>query len=271
VCQFDPFIPAGTVTQTVAFISPYTTDSLQSNNGDTLSQIVLSSFDPNFKEVAPSGTILPAFVQNQGELEYTIHFQNTGNDTAFTVAIADTISSNLDLNSLRIVSSSHNCYLDANSSSRRVEFIFNNIFLPDSTTDEPNSHGFVKYAIRPLSSLIIGDSILNNASIYFDFNLPVVTNTTVTRVDATVSVINHVARNEGIRIFPNPSDGFFTLSIPPSAKQIRVLNAVGQVMQSIEVNDLSEIHLAIRKSGVYFIQVITEQEVMATKIVVAGP
>jgi len=58
-----------------------------------------------------------------------------------------------------------------------VEFSFKNILLPDSTTNEPLSHGFVSYKINPKIGLTENTTIENTASIYFDFNPPIVTNT----------------------------------------------------------------------------------------------
>jgi hypothetical protein len=56
--------------------------------------------------------------------------------------------------------------------------VFDNIALPDSTTNEAGSHGFVQYSVRAKAGLPNGAQIPNTASIYFDFNLPVVTNAT---------------------------------------------------------------------------------------------
>jgi hypothetical protein len=61
-----------------------------------------------------------------------------------------------------------------------MEFKFENILLVDSNTNEPLSHGFVRYRIQPKTNLSAGDSITNFAAIYFDFNEPVITNTAKT-------------------------------------------------------------------------------------------
>jgi hypothetical protein len=61
-----------------------------------------------------------------------------------------------------------------------MEFKFENILLVDSNTNEPLSHGFVRYRIQPKTNFSAGDSITNFAAIYFDFNEPVITNTAKT-------------------------------------------------------------------------------------------
>jgi hypothetical protein len=47
---------------------------------------------------------------------------------------------------------------------------------------EPNSHGYIAYCIKPLSTVHAGDTIKNTAGIYFDYNMPLATNTEKTIV-----------------------------------------------------------------------------------------
>ena len=72
-----------------------------------LEQVVACAYDPNDKLVHFTGI-------NQGnqsliadELDYTVRFQNTGNDTAFTVVIRDTLDKKFDINTLEIIATSH--------------------------------------------------------------------------------------------------------------------------------------------------------------------
>jgi len=57
-----------------------------------------------------------------------------------------------------------------------LRFRFDDINLPDSTNDEPNSHGFVTFEISPKENLPSGTEIVNSAGIYFDFNEVIYTN-----------------------------------------------------------------------------------------------
>ncbi|MBK7572748.1 MAG: hypothetical protein IPI10_14420 [Bacteroidetes bacterium] len=69
-----------------------------------------------------------------------------------------------------------------------LRFVFDPVLIPDSTTDEPNSHGFINYFIKTRPNLPLGTTIRNKADIYFDYNPPVTTNSTVNTIDSTVSV-----------------------------------------------------------------------------------
>src|SRR5690606_13526866 len=84
-----------------------------------------------------------------------------------------------------------------------VRFIFNNINLPDSTNDEPNSHGYIAFKIKPKINVQVGDVISGVAKIYFDFNPPIITNTVNTEIVETLSIDE--ASAETFKLYPNPA------------------------------------------------------------------
>lgn len=141
---------------------------------DTHCQDITGSFDPNIKEAVPLGYSDEHLIDKSWELEYTIHFQNTGNDTAFRVVVVDPISEYLNLATLRMGTSSHPFTWQLNPQ-RELSFTFENILLPDSMTNEVGSQGFVQFFIYPQDTLMPGTSISNRAAIYFDFNEPIIT------------------------------------------------------------------------------------------------
>ena len=181
-------VPAGTAIgtnlQSLATINPVAGDETPVNNTDTLNHIVTSGFDPNAKSVMPDGNILPAFVLSGQYLDYTVRFQNTGNDTAFNIIIKDSLSNNLEISSFEVISTSHNCSTKFQGSGI-VVWTFSNILLPDSNRNEPKSHGFIRYRIKPKNTLVIGDQIKNKAYIIFDYNGAIITNETINTVSLT--------------------------------------------------------------------------------------
>jgi uncharacterized repeat protein (TIGR01451 family) len=139
--------------------------------------IVTCSYDPNDKQATPAGWTEQHFIAAGEDLEYRIRFQNTGNAPAFNVRIEDQIDiTKLDLNTFSPIAASHS-YSTIVTPDGMVQFVFDNILLPDSVHDEPNSHGWVVYRIRAYDSLQALDVINNSAAIYFDDNEPVITNT----------------------------------------------------------------------------------------------
>ncbi len=144
------------------------------NNTDSAARLVTASYDPNSVTVNPAGfgdkNYLP---KSEQELNYLVEFQNTGTDTAFTVSIREEISELLDLSTFIPIAASHPYTTTINN--REVTFTFSNIYLPDSTTNEAASHGFIAYTIQQLASNAAGYNIAATADIYFDFNAPVTT------------------------------------------------------------------------------------------------
>jgi len=169
----------------VATISPTAKDETPFDDTSKLVQRVVGSFDHNDKTEKNGGKITSTQIINGDYLLYTIRFQNTGTDTAFNIAIRDTLDSKVDWSTLEMVSSSHNYQLNIKEGNK-LTWSFDNIQLPDSNVNEAKSNGYVIYRINPKTSLLPGDTINNTASIYFDFNLPVQTNIERTVVESVV-------------------------------------------------------------------------------------
>ena len=170
--------------------------------------IVQNSFDPNDKQAVPTGFGPEHFVYPNTDLEYTIRFQNTGNDTAFRVVLLDTISRYLDPSSIEIGASSHPMQFSIEGN-RLLRFTFLPILLPDSTTNPEASQGFVTFRIRQNPDNPIGTVIQNKADIYFDFNPPVRTNTVFHTVhESPFEVVTSTTTAAGTKLqvetYPNP-------------------------------------------------------------------
>jgi len=189
------------------------------------SRTVLCSYDPNDKAAFPEGeNDIMHYTLNYEPIEYLIRFQNTGNDTAFTVYIRDTIDSSFDLNTLEVLGSSHTVQTEVDSN-RAIVFMFANILLADSIVDEPNSHGFVRYRIRPLAGIPDPTVVENTAYIYFDLNPAVVTNTTWNTLVQMlpVGIGKTIKVDDGVFFYPNPMDEIGYLSFNnPLAHQMRL-------------------------------------------------
>lgn len=136
------------------------------------------AIDPNDKQVSPSRPEASNsnYTRFDETLTYTVRFQNTGNDTAFTVRIEDQLSANLDWGTFKPITASHP-YTATLTENGLATFLFENILLPDSTTNEVESHGFVSFEIMTKADLEDFTAIDNTAGIFFDFNEPVITNT----------------------------------------------------------------------------------------------
>ncbi|MBK9671958.1 MAG: DUF11 domain-containing protein [Bacteroidetes bacterium] len=216
----------GDTAKAFAWIEPWVGDTTPVNNSAASITIIGGSYDPNDKSVSVD-SVLPNSTDN---LEYTIRFQNTGTDTAFTVTLLDKLSGLLDISSMQMISASHNYELSIVNGF--AKWIFKNILLPDSNTNELESRGFVKFKIKPNPGLTITDSIQNKADIYFDYNAAVTTNTIVVNVINPLQV--QALKDTELQIFPNPVQDILRIvnqHAGPLGK-IELINASGKVLET---------------------------------------
>jgi uncharacterized repeat protein (TIGR01451 family) len=249
-------------------ILPLAGDSNPANNVLTSSEPVTGSRDPNSKSVmpqgdGPNGNILVT----DSVLMYTIHFQNNGNDTAHFVIVKDTLSPFLDPATIVPGASSHP-YTFEITDQGALTFTFNNIMLPDSLTDEPGSNGYFNYTIQQKANNPIGTVINNTASIYFDFNEAVVTNTTVNTIVDVTTGAEATSTNNIVRVYPNPFGESTTFVIQSDKINetylFELLDVVGKKVLSL--NNISEKQFSISRNGLhngmYFYNITNAQGVV---------
>ncbi|MBK7886631.1 MAG: T9SS type A sorting domain-containing protein [Bacteroidetes bacterium] len=254
----NPGLLNGTLINSSVHIEPYLTDANPSCNNSNWKIYTTGSCDPNdilVNEAAFTTTQLSTFPW----LEYIIRFQNTGNDTAFTVKILNPIDTiKLNLSTIEFVNASHPVNLNWINYQRNMEFKFENILLVDSNTNEPLSHGFVRYRIQPKTNLSAGDSITNFAAIYFDFNEPVITNTAKTIIILPTGIPSATATQGKLFVFPNPAENSINISgiqLENGKAQLRLTDIYGKLILAKTITTstatLETDHLS---TGIYLIQ-----------------
>ncbi len=143
----------------------------------TITQEVTCAYDPNDITGTPEGYTDDHLVLPDTRMEYLIRFQNTGNAPAGRVLVVDTLDPGMDASTFQLIANSHSVMTTIQPSGR-IEFLFDNINLPDSISDEPGSHGLVSFKVNFKDDIAIGEEVNSTAHIYFDNNPAVVTNTT---------------------------------------------------------------------------------------------
>lgn len=262
-----------------AVILPVAGDLTPADDTTRLRQRVQGSFDPNDKLENFAGKIPLKNVQDGSYINYVIRFQNTGNDTAFFVRLLDTLDTKLDWNSFQMIGSSHAFNLTIKDGNK-LNWFFDNIKLPDSTTNLARSIGYVAFRIKPKSNLAVNDIIRNKASIYFDYNLPIVTNTanTIVSIETTTGV-REIQNNEmKLVLGPNPSNGYSLLQISGKLTgkfELRMMDNNGRIVsqQTITRNSIAEtvqvpLQLQQFSTGVYYIQLQQKEKSWWQKVVV---
>lgn len=260
-------------------ITPIINDYDSANNIKTYCFPVINSYDPNDKQVYPQGACDDKFILKDEILTYTIRFQNTGNSNAVNVYIIDTLPAALNINTVRILGNSH--YLITEILPGNVlKFRFDNIQLPDSASDEENSHGYVIYETMPLSSVVSETPIENTAHIYFDFNPAIITNTVANILVDTIPTDSSLCFNtngidfslkelHSLLVYPNPLQNIVTIkSADQIIQSVKVYDIFGRDILSKPINSLScDLDLGVCPNGMYILTVKYEGGFSSYKLI----
>jgi len=231
-------------------------DETPVDNTFVLNQTVVGSFDPNDKTCLEGATIPPSAVGKY--VHYLIRFENKGTAEAQNVVVKDMIdTSKFDISSLVVTQGSHP-FVTKISEINKVEFIFENINLP---FDDATNDGYVAFKIKTKPSLVVGDSFSNTASIYFDYNFPIVTNT------ATTSVLQSLGNNDFefdsyFSVYPNPAKNSLNVDIKKQIKvsSISIYNTLGQQILVIpNAQYTKQVDVSNLKTGNYFIKLTSDK------------
>jgi hypothetical protein len=223
---------------------------------------VVGAVDPNDLTVYPVGDGYEGYIEKSQELRYKIRFQNVGTYFAQHVKITNTLPEELDVCSINSVLSSHAYVMRRDG--QKLQFIYTNILLPDSSENQEGSNGFVEFKISPKKGIKNGQIIPNKANIVFDFEDPLVTNS----VQNTIKSSKYGVLNKLV-IHPNPAQNLTTIVLELSKQKymnyekiraIEVYDIIGKKIlfvnytvgeQSIQL-DVSSIQI-----GVYLVKVIS--------------
>ncbi|MDF2455799.1 MAG: hypothetical protein K0R51_1792 [Cytophagaceae bacterium] len=245
---------------------------------------IIDSYDPNDKLVMPEGLYAEHYVPETGELEYTLRFQNTGTAVAYTISIADSIDTDLDMSTFQPGLASHPYTVSMRGTGQTVvSFNFANINLPKKSANELASQGFVTYRIKPKATATKGTVITNKGYIYFDYNSPIITNTTSSVLNDTVSkdftkgldifiVTNTYSTQEAtvFKVMPNPSSGEFMIQFQEAGDYKMVLrNNLGV---PVWIKDFTGNEMQVTdsscKAGIYTMEVYKNQIKMGVQKIV---
>jgi uncharacterized repeat protein (TIGR01451 family) len=200
-------------------------------------------------------------------LTYTIRFENTGTASAINVRVNDVLDSRLDENSIKMETASHNYVMDRMGNN--LTWKFDNIELPATAANAIASKGYIQFKIKPKPGFAVGDIIPNTASIYFDYNPAIITNTFHTQFVAQLSVGQF--ENGNFVFYPNPTSDFVTISLKNTENfisSIVVYDVVGKLILEIKPNTsiaTETVNLSSVNPGIYFIEVTTDANLKVVK------
>ncbi|MEP7170348.1 MAG: T9SS type A sorting domain-containing protein, partial [Bacteroidota bacterium] len=263
-------MPIGTLINSSVRIEPVAGDANTVCNYNAWEVFVTGAVDPN-AIIVDRDTVLTTELSSPPYLNYIIYFQNTGNDTAFNARVLNNIPQMLDVNSFEFVGSSHPVNITYGAHARLMTFTFDNILLPDSNVNEPASHGFIRYRIKPVDTLVAGNKIFNKAFIYFDFNQPVETNYAVTEIVLPTGISQQSLVIGHWSLYPNPASQSITIESSLMTNDqclMTILDLFGRVIYQFTIYNLkSKIKIDVSgfSQGVYFVQLQSGEKVLRGK------
>jgi len=242
--------------------------TILSNQNTDYTSRVLCSYDPNDKLTRSNLLGQSEFAYIEDTIYYTVRFQNTGNDVAFNIRIEDVLDKKLDWTTFHPITASHDYRTELNRETGLTTFFFDDIMLPDSTTNEVESHGFVTFGIASLAGIGDKTELENTASIFFDFNPAIVTNTVVnTLIEEVETDIHTLVANERkykIRVFPNPFSDFATIEVEGLLEgnyRLELMDILGRKVRELKSMESGRwrIERGGLEGGVYLIRVLSSE------------
>lgn len=259
-------VPIGDTVHSYFAISPTSGDMVISNNNQHDVDTVRAGCDPNFIEVLPGGCFM-----TDTQLRFTIHFENTGNDTAHNIYVMDTLSDNVDPSSLRVVMASHQMFMSKYAAGGHtiVKFDYPNIKLLDSS-HHGLCDGLVIYTINSKPGLPYGSTIESRAGIYFDVNAVVMTNTTLnTKGCPILSIGESDVRDQQPMVYPNPATDLLTITAEPHQyTSYSISSSIGKVViEDVVSNAATKVSIGSLSPGLYYVSLIGHQGKRVLKFV----
>lgn len=261
-----PTVSIGDLLTNNASIIAVANDINLNNNNCTNTQLVTASYDPNDKMEAHGEKIqFNQFTQND-YLYYTIRFQNNGTANAINVRIEDFLDSRIDEQTIRVLDASHNYIME--QVNNKITWKFNYIQLPSYLENFELSKGFVTFKVKLKPGFSVGDIIPNTASIYFDTNPAIVTNTFQTEFVAALA--NTTFDNENFVIYPNPASSLIQISLQGKLDNIQnivIYDMLGKSIKNIKNITSNEINVDVTNlsKGIYLVEITTESNLKTTK------
>ncbi|WP_417358119.1 T9SS type A sorting domain-containing protein [Flavobacterium sp.] len=234
------------------------TDENPDDNQYIFNQTVIGSFDPN-NIICVEGETLPSNAIGD-YLHYVVNFENTGTAPASFIVVKHVINeADFDINSIQILNSSHQ--VEARIQDNVIEFIFDNINLNAA------DHGNILFKLKSKQDLQEGDNVMNEAGIYFDYNLPVATNQAVTEFEDIMG-LGDFTKDNSVKVYPNPVKDVLSVEGDVNLRSVSLYDIQGRLLQTMMPNDVqTTLDISMRAKGVYFLKITSDKGVKVEKVI----
>ena len=269
---------------TGSFSVGYTNQYAQ-NDADFATDIDLKEVENslNYTKLSayPRGYSTKNFISQNQDIEYMIRYRNEGLQTDSSVYIVDTLSSFLDLTTLRMGTSNQPFTYEI-SDKGLLQVKFSNIKLFGNQVNKDSSELFVQFRIGQKKDVALGTTITNRAAIFTSLALQPYTSENVKHNIAKDYLKIKVATQElfqaniSVEIAPNPFVEEAKITVKGLENTInlrlKIIDTQGRVVEDMK-SDTPVFSLQKNKmtSGLYFYSIENQLGRVATgKILVAN-
>jgi uncharacterized repeat protein (TIGR01451 family) len=221
---------------------------------------------------------------NAQNLRFTIDFQNIGTGPAQNIVIGDQLSPELDPSTITMLPAQYP--FTYNVSSSRLTITFSGINLPGTQQESVNIDDTKSSVSFSICTFPDPDCVSNTATIIFDNQLPITTNTVEAcdiKASCAAEICTHPAKTTQrsdingngaalghIDVYPNPVDDVLYLRFTDAVSKIELINISGQILQTYNIE--SQIHektidFSNWNSGLYFIRLTGENQNNTMKVI----
>jgi len=223
----------------------------------------------NQKQVSINSQInFEDFLNKNDELIYQINFINNRISTVNHLYISDILDDKLDMSSFKLIKQSHPGQV-VFMAGNEVVFVYKDIYLQDSVSNDSASRGYIVFSVKPKSNLALNDVIRNQAVIVLDFTQNIRTNATQSRyiLQPTTSILETPLKE--MHLYPNPTKDYIHIKNRESVEKIHgveymLTNLLGQqhslksVASGISAEDV-KLDIRSLPTGLYILHSINAQ------------
>ena len=261
-----PIVAIGQLLTNTASVATIVGDIVASNNSSSSMQAIIAAYDPNDKIESHGDKIMFSSFAANDYLFYTVRFENTGSVSAVNVKVQDILDSRIDETSIKMVNASHSFTLDRVGNA--LTWSFDNIQLPVSVVNTDIGKGYITFKAKLKPGFSVGDIIPNHASIYFDSNPAIVTNTFQTEFVAALS--NVIFDGNNLLLYPNPTHSTVQINLQNTSENLSsiiIYDVVGKTIKTIKNLSSNEISIDVSdlSKGVYLVEISSETNLKVTK------
>ncbi len=134
---------------------------------------------------------------------------------------------------------------------------YNDYRTVPSTGFSPKNANSTVYFTATATTKSVVDSFMSDTAVFYRC------------IPYTATGINELSNTSGSSlVFPNPSEGKFTVLLPEQTEEVEITDALGQIVEKTDVKGLMQLDMTLQEKGIYFIRFIGDKNTYVRKVAI---